>query len=101
MIPPIIKELFSIEKLDVSLSILMIIILIGLVGPLLYPVSPTEIVSSPEHPPSRKFPLGTDSYGRDLLAQLIHGIHISLRIGATAALIALAIGVLVGAISGY
>lgn len=45
--------------------------------------------------------LGTDAIGRDVLAGLIHGSRISLSVGFVAAGIAIFIGVLLGAFSGY
>jgi peptide/nickel transport system permease protein len=45
--------------------------------------------------------LGTDAYGKDILAQLMSGIRGSLQIGVTAAAIALLIGVMVGLVAGY
>lgn len=101
MIPKIIKELFRIKKFDISITIISTIVLIGIVGPIIYTVDPTRMVAPPEQPPSSKYPLGTDSYGRDLLAQLLNGIRNSLYIGLTASIISLAIGVAIGAISGF
>ena len=46
-------------------------------------------------------PLGTDYLGRDILARLMHGGVISLRIGIIAPLLFVAIGVLYGAIAGF
>lgn len=52
-------------------------------------------------PPSSEHPLGTDDLGRDVLARLVHGGRISLLIGIGAALLALLVGSVVGAIAGY
>jgi len=93
-------QLFKIRKLVVSLATVAIIMMMGLVGPLLYPVDPLERAYAMERPPNPQNPLGTDTYGRDVLAQLLWGIRTSLYIGTTAALIALAIGTLIGAIAG-
>lgn len=101
MIPPIIADLFKIKKLVISLCLLTVVVILGLFGPLIYPVDPDDMSNPPEEPPSSEYPLGTDSYGRDLLAQLLSGIRNSLYIGATAAAIALAIGVTIGAIAGF
>ncbi|RYE58542.1 MAG: ABC transporter permease [Sphingobacteriales bacterium] len=50
---------------------------------------------------SKKYWLGTDIYGRDLLSRLILGIRVSLSVGLIAVLISLFIGVSLGAIAGY
>ncbi|MCX8170994.1 MAG: ABC transporter permease, partial [Candidatus Bathyarchaeota archaeon] len=78
MIPRIIKELFKIKKLDVSLGIFGGLILLSIFGSILYPVDPLSVVGPPEKPPSSAFPLGTDNRGRDVLALVIHGIRNSL-----------------------
>jgi len=46
------------------------------------------------------FVLGTDGFGRDLLARLIHGARVSLFIGLLAAMMALGLGTLVGTAAG-
>ncbi len=49
----------------------------------------------------RKFILGTDDLGRDYLSRIMLGIRISLSIGFVAVMIALFIGIPVGAIAGF
>ncbi|MEM2400901.1 MAG: ABC transporter permease [Candidatus Bathyarchaeia archaeon] len=99
--PRIIRELFKIKKLVISLSIFWGLILLSVFGSILYPVDPLSVVGPPERPPSSAYPLGTDNRGRDVLALVIHGIKNSLYIGLIAALIALCIGVVIGVLSGY
>ena len=101
MIPQVIKDLLRIKKLDASLAIFMVIMLTSVFGSVLYKVKPLEIAGPAEQPPSAEFPLGTDSWGRDLLALLLTGTKNSLRIGVTAALISLTIGVVIGVIAGF
>ena len=49
----------------------------------------------------KKFYLGTDKYGRDLLSRLLIGSRISISIGFVAVIISLIIGILLGALAGY
>jgi peptide/nickel transport system permease protein len=51
--------------------------------------------------PSWDHPLGTDSFGRDILARLIYGGRVSLSVGLVAVGIYTAIGIVFGALSGY
>jgi len=52
-------------------------------------------------PPSSDHWLGTDVFGRDMLTRIMYGSRISLAVGFIASGVALCIGVLWGALSGY
>ena len=52
-------------------------------------------------PPSAKHWFGTDGYGRDVFARIIHGSRLSLSLSIVSMAIAVAVGSLIGAISGY
>ncbi|MET0709492.1 MAG: ABC transporter permease [Tardiphaga sp.] len=52
-------------------------------------------------PSSPEFLLGTDAYGRDVLARILYGGRISLLIGLGAAAISIAIGLFIGLVSGF
>jgi peptide/nickel transport system permease protein len=49
----------------------------------------------------RRFLLGTDKYGRDILSRLLVGVRVSLAVGLVTVIISLTIGVLLGALAGY
>jgi peptide/nickel transport system permease protein len=49
----------------------------------------------------KKFLLGTDKYGRDILSRLIIGTRVSLSVGFITVLISLTIGVILGSLAGY
>ncbi|MCW5518707.1 ABC transporter permease [Aureitalea sp. L0-47] len=71
-----------------------------------YPLDLFTKATSAEDIPSayiseKKFLLGTDKYGRDLLSRMLIGIRISLAIGFVAVFISLVIGITLGAIAGY
>lgn len=51
--------------------------------------------------PCRAHPFGTDEFGRDLLARIVHGSRMSLIVSFSSVAIALLIGGLLGAVSGY
>lgn len=54
-----------------------------------------------QHINTRKFYLGTDKFGRDILSRLIIGTRVSLGVGMIAVIISLTIGVLLGCLAGY
>ncbi|HEY8387819.1 MAG TPA: ABC transporter permease [Parasegetibacter sp.] len=64
-------------------------------------ITETQKYIGPPHIVTRKFLLGTDSYGRDILSRLIVGVRVSLSVGLITVLISLTIGVLLGALAGY
>jgi len=50
---------------------------------------------------TKKYWLGTDKFGRDILSRLIIGTRVSLAVGFIAVLISLLLGITLGAIAGY
>lgn len=86
----------------VALLVLLAIVAATIVGPLVYPTDPFEMVWAPFSPPFQEgFLLGTDYLGRDILAALLAGGRVSLAIGLSAALMSVFIGITVGALAGY
>src|SRR5213593_3728263 len=87
--------------------LVLAVVLAALLAPVLAPHDPTrqfanglDAMGSPL-PPGRRFPLGTDSRGRDVLSRVLFGARISLLIGVAATGIAIALGTLVGCVAGF
>jgi peptide/nickel transport system permease protein len=85
-----------------GLVLLAVIVAITIFGPFLYPTDPFAVVASPLTPPGGQgLLLGTDKIGRDLLAGIINGGRATLLVGCAAAIVAVLIGVTIGACAGY
>lgn len=87
----------------IGIVILLAVIAFAVLAPTLYPQSPWRPVARPFLAPfvNERFPLGTDTLGRNLAAGLVHGARVSLMIGVVSTLVALVIGVPLGAVAGY
>ena len=87
----------------IGILILLAVIAFAILAPTLYPQSPWRPVARPFLAPfvNERFPLGTDTLGRNLAAGLVHGARVSLMIGVVSTLVALLIGVPLGAVAGY
>lgn len=75
----------------------------ALLAPALYPEDPLSMVAAPFLWPGEQsgLPLGSDALGRDVLAGILYGGRVSLLVGIASAGVALAVGILVGALAGY
>lgn len=87
----------------IGLIILVLVILCAIAAPFLFPRSPWSMVQRPFLPPFEMegLPLGTDALGRDVLSGLFHGARVSLLVGLVSTVVALAIGIPIGALAGY
>ncbi len=87
-----------------GLGVILFFAVAGLLVPYLPMQNPAKLEVErppPLQPPSLGYPLGTDRYGRDMLAQVLWGARSSLLEGLGAVALALAIGYFVGLLSGY
>jgi peptide/nickel transport system permease protein len=88
--------------LSAGLLILLIMMLAWLIGYLSVDVSDAAPLSAPtDQPPSREYPLGTDTTGRDLLAVMIAGAPTTLQIGLIAGALGMITGTILGFTAGY
>lgn len=86
----------------VGAVILLTLGLSAITAPIIAPYDPAEIdITAIKKPPSPAHFLGTDYAGRDMLSRLIWGGRVSLSVGLVAAGIAVAIGTVLGLISGF
>lgn len=83
--------------------LLALVLVVALTADYFFPGDPLGLAGRPLIWPfeSRELPLGTDNLGRDIAAQIFHGARISLLIGFSATIVAISIGIVVGAIAGY
>ncbi|HWK47674.1 MAG TPA: ABC transporter permease [Stellaceae bacterium] len=79
-----------------------IMVLIAVCAPLLGTVDPTALAPAKRtRPPSALYWFGTDMLGRDVYSRVIYGTRVSIVVGGAVALLASAIGMLIGLISGF
>jgi peptide/nickel transport system permease protein len=94
--------LTSTPIIAVATVCLALIVLVSILAPLLAPHDPVLLAPAQRlKPSSAQFLLGTDAYGRDLLSRTIYGGRISLLVGVGAAIISIAIGLVIGLVSGF
>jgi peptide/nickel transport system permease protein len=85
-----------------GLAILLLVGLMAVLAPVIYPFSPWEMRGIPFMPPGEAgFLLGSDSLGRDVAAGIAHGALVSFLVGGVSTVAALALGVTLGAVAGY
>lgn len=85
-----------------GLILIAIVVLAAVFAPWIWPVDPLEqSIVDRLIGPSMEHPLGTDSYGRDVLARLLHAARISLVIGVLSIAIAMVVGSAIGIAAGY
>ncbi len=97
------KRLATSSTAIVGLLLLVFVIGMALSAPVLFPKDPLGLAGRPLQWPfaNARFWLGTDTTGRDIAAQVFHGARVSLLIGIVATLLAITIGIVIGAAAGY
>ncbi len=88
-----------------EVCMLVAAIFIGILAPYLILYDPVAYLAEDDayvnHPPTLKYPLGTDVFGRDIYSQTVWGFRSALMIALPSALIIGVIGTVVGLVSGY
>lgn len=84
-----------------ALSVVVLLVLACLFGPLLSPYDQTtQDLALKATPPSGSHWLGTDALGRDVATRVLYGGRVSLGVGLLATMVAMVIGVAYGLTSG-
>jgi peptide/nickel transport system permease protein len=89
------------KKALVGLIVLAVLTAAAILAPWIVPYDPNAMIFDMIGAPSWAHPLGTDDLGRDLLSRLVYGARISLFVGVSTVVMALAAGVFLGVASGY
>ena len=86
----------------VGLVLLLILVVLAILAPVIAPHNPVEQnIIQRLQPPSDRFLLGTDYYGRDVLSRIIWGCRVSFVIGSVSVAAAMLLGTLLGSVAGY
>jgi peptide/nickel transport system permease protein len=94
---------FTRHKLAMAgLFTIVFLVVVTFIGPFLWPI-PFQTIdySNTLLPMSTAHPFGTDDLGHDLFARALWGGRVSIAVGIVAVLIAITLGTVVGAISGF
>ena len=96
------RRFFRNKLATVGLVLVASVFLVALVAPLLAPYDPqAQDLTNTLANPSGSHWFGTDEVGRDQLSRVIYGSRIAVVIGLVSIILALAIGVALGALAGY
>jgi peptide/nickel transport system permease protein len=86
----------------VGCLMILVLLSVGLLCPLLAPYDPLSMrVEDQLKPPTKKYWLGTDRFGRDQLSRMMYGARTSMLISFGSVALSVVVGVIIGLISGY
>lgn len=97
----LIKTAFQSGKFRVGFIIFGVVLLLVLFYPLFDNTDPLMMQGLMFQEPSSEHLLGTDNFGRDVMAELVAGTRTSLIIGLLAGCIATVFGLIIGLLAGY
>lgn len=102
LLTAIAQELGRNRTLLAGITLLGLVIIVAIVGPLLVDPALGKVGATiPRSPPSAAHWLGTDGQGRDMFTVLILAMPQTLKVGLLAGLISLSVGVALGLIAGF
>ena len=90
------------RTLPVGLAMFLLLVLFWVIGPFFIDADGARPLSAlPDMPPSREYPLGTDTVGRQILPVMLLGTLYTFEIGLLAGLAGLSVGTILGFTAGY
>jgi len=110
------ERVFRNLSVRIGASVIALMVLVAIAAPWLGTVDPSlfdagsrdllpgksgEITTFEGENLKHTFLMGSDSYGRDIYSRVIYGTRVSLVVGIATALLALAVGIACGLLSGY
>jgi peptide/nickel transport system permease protein len=96
------RQLVKRRAAMIGLAVVVFFILLAAAAPLVSPYDPLATNwATVRKAPTAAHPFGTDEIGRDVLARIIWGSRASLLAGLVSVMLALAVGVPIGLVSGY
>jgi peptide/nickel transport system permease protein len=95
------RKLRGERKAMIGIAIVIVLALVAVLGPVLAPYDPDADDFQLFSAPSLDHPLGTDSFGRDILSRMLAGTQVSFTVGISVASLSLVIGVTLGLVAGY
>lgn len=99
---PVWNRIRSNKMLLVGGILVIFCLFMAFLGPLFVSQDPLKMnVISRLGPPSSKFIMGTDQFGRDVYSRVIHGAKMSLSVACLCVLIGASGGLVIGAVSGF
>ena len=107
----VVAEFFASPLAVVGLVMLVIIVAVALLAPWISPQNPYDLaqlsIMDGRQPPGTEsldgltFWLGSDDQGRDMLSGIFYGLRISLAVGVMSAIVALAVGMVMGMVAAF
>ncbi|WP_076442854.1 ABC transporter permease [Microbispora rosea] len=89
------------RKLVAGTVVILVFLVAGLAGPLMFDHGPNDYVGPPMAAPSGEFWFGTTTFGQDVFAQFLYGLRATFLVGVLGGVLAAAVGMVVGFVAGY
>jgi peptide/nickel transport system permease protein len=96
------KRFFRFPSAIIGSVLVLIFVCVALFASTVSPFDPTDQHAKDRlQPPSARYVLGTDEFGRDILSRLIYGARNSLEVSVFSVTLACLLGVALGMVAGY